>query len=422
MRILVVGLAGTGMAVVEVARAAGDDVTVVEDRPTGDAYRARAALAVAAGAVVLEAPDDTTVADTVATADLVVPSPGVHPDHPAIVRAHAAGIPVRSEVDLAVERLRQRPHPPRLVAVTGTNGKTTVTTLIAEMLAASGIRATAAGNIGRPLVDAAADDVDVVVAEVSSFQLELTTTAFVPDVAVLLNVAVDHLDWHGSPENYTAAKARLFEHQGPNDVLVVNADDPVVVALAAHAPGRVVWVTADDGPHDVLNARAATAAATEAGARPDAIATVLARHETLPHRVQLVGEIAGVRWFDDSKATNPHATVSALGGFEHVVLIAGGRNKDLDLGGLGTRSDKLRAVVAIGESASEVEAAFVGTGVAVTHAASMHDAVRTAAAHARAGDVVLLSPACASFDWYESYAARGDDFAHEVALLQEVGT
>ena len=115
MRILVVGLAGTGMAVVEVARAAGDDVTVVEDRPTGDAYRARAALAVAAGAVVLEAPDDTTVADTVATADLVVPSPGVHPDHPAIVRAHAAGIPVRSEVDLAVERLRQRPHPPRLV-------------------------------------------------------------------------------------------------------------------------------------------------------------------------------------------------------------------------------------------------------------------------------------------------------------------
>ena len=152
----------------------------------------------------------------------------MHPDHPAIVDARRSGVPVRSEVDIAVEQLRARPHAPRLVAVTGTNGKTTVTTLIAEMLAASGIRATAAGNIGRPLVEAAADDVDVVVAEVSSFQLELTTAAFVPDVAVLLNVAVDHLDWHGSRENYAAAKARIFEHQGPNDVLIVNADDPVV--------------------------------------------------------------------------------------------------------------------------------------------------------------------------------------------------
>ncbi len=420
MRILVVGLAGTGMALVDVARAAGDDVTVVEDRPTGDVYRERAARAVAAGATLLEAPDDASVAEAVATADLVVPSPGVHPDHPAIIRARAAGVPVRSEVDVAVERLRARPHAPRLIAVTGTNGKTTVTTLIAEMLAASGIRATAAGNIGRPLVEAAADDVDVVVAEVSSFQLELTTAAFVPDVAVLLNVAVDHLDWHGSRENYAAAKARIFEHQGADDVLIVNADDPVAVELAAGAPGRVVRVTADGGSHDVLNARAAAAAATAAGARPDAIDAALELHEALPHRLQLVGEIAGVRYVDDSKATNPHATESALRGLDHVVLIAGGRNKDLDLGGLSMHAGRMRAVVAIGESASEVEAAFVGTGVTVTHAASMHEAVGIAAAAARAGDVVLLSPACASFDWYENYGARGDDFAREVARLAEV--
>jgi UDP-N-acetylmuramoylalanine--D-glutamate ligase len=128
----------------------------------------------------------------------------------------------------------------------------------------------------------------------------------------------------------------------------------------------------------------------------------------------------GVQYYDDSKATNPHATESALRGFEHVVLIAGGRNKDLDLGSLGAQAGRLRAVVAIGESASEVEAAFVGSGVIVTHAASMHEAVQSAAAHARTGDVVLLSPACASFDWYESYAARGDDFAREVTLLREV--
>ena len=419
MRVLVVGLAGTGMAVVDVARAAGDDVTVVEDRPTGDAYRARAARAIAAGATVLEAPDPAMVADLAARADLVVPSPGVHPDHPAIVQARAAGVPVRSEVDLAVERMRQRPHPPRLVAVTGTNGKTTVTTLIAEMLAASGVRATAAGNIGRPLIEAVADDVEVVVAEVSSFQLELTTTAFAPDIAVLLNVAVDHLDWHGSRENYAAAKARLFAHQGPGDVLIVNADDPVAVELAATARSRVVPVTADGGPHDVLNARAAAAAAAAAGARVGAIASTLERFEPLPHRVQLVGEIAGVQYYDDSKATNPHATASALRGFEHVVLIAGGRNKDLDLGSLGASATNLRAVVAIGESAGEVEAAFVGSGVVLVHAVSMRDAVHAAAAHATPGDVVLLSPACASFDWYDNYAARGDDFVREVMVLRE---
>jgi UDP-N-acetylmuramoylalanine--D-glutamate ligase len=420
MRVLVVGLAGTGMAVVDAARADGDDVTVVEDRPTGDAYRERAARARAAGATVLEMPDEAVVADLASRADLVVPSPGVHPDHPAIVQARAAGVPVRSEVDLAVERMRRRPDAPRLVAVTGTNGKTTVTTLIAEMLVESGVSATAAGNIGRPLIDAVADDVDVVVAEVSSFQLELTTPAFVPDVAVLLNVAVDHLDWHGSREHYAEAKARLFAYQGPHDVVIVNADDPVVVELAARARSRVVPVTAGDGSHDVFNARAATAAAIEVGAHPDAIAAVLARNESLPHRVQLVGEIAGVRYYDDSKATNPHATESALRGFEHVVLIAGGRNKDLDLGSLATHVGRLRAVVAIGESAGEVEAAFVGSGVPVLTAASMHDAVHTAAAEAQAGDVVLLSPACASFDWYENYAARGDDFAREVTLLGEV--
>jgi len=267
-----------------------------------------------------------------------------------------------------------------------------------------------------------ADDVDVVVAEVSSFQLELTTAAFAPDVAVLLNVAVDHLDWHGDREHYAAAKARLFAHQGPDDVLVINADDPVVVELAAATRSRVVLVTAENNSHEVLNARVASAAATEVGATPGAIAAVIERFEQLPHRVQLVDEIAGVRYYDDSKATNPHATESALRGFDRVVLIAGGRNKDLDLGSLGAHAARLRGVVAIGESAGEVEAAFVGTGVTVTHAASMREAVQAAAAQARAGEVVLLSPACASFDWYPNYAARGDDFAREVTLLREVST
>jgi UDP-N-acetylmuramoylalanine--D-glutamate ligase len=444
MRVLVVGLATTGASVVSYTRAAGHDVTVLDDAPgTGEAYAARVARAESDGARLLERPDAAEAGAQGRAADLVVPSPGVRPDHPALVAAHEAGVPVRSEIDLAAARLRARPDAPKLVAVTGTNGKTTVTTLIDVILREAGIVSAAAGNIGRPLLDAAGDDVQVVVAEVSSFQLAFTTDAFAPDVAVLLNVAADHLDWHGSVDNYAQAKAELFRHQGASGLVVVNRDDPVALALAASAPGAVVRfgtgspapgdygvvgtdlvgpsgvlaaVPASGAPHDTANSLAAAAAALAVGADIDSVARALAGFGGLAHRVQLVAERGGVRWFDDSKATNPHATGSALGGFDHAVLIAGGRNKGLDLGGLRVHAPKLRAVVAIGEAAGEVEAAFAGT-VPVVRADSMHAAVRAAAMHARVGDAVLLSPACASFDWYESYAARGDDFAREVTSL-----
>ncbi len=448
MRVLVVGLATTGASVVSCTRAAGHEVAVLEDHPVrdgapGEAFRAHAERAVAEGAVVVDRPDAREAAAQGRAADLVVPSPGVRPDHPAIVAAHDAGVPVRSEIDLAAARLRARPDAPRLVAVTGTNGKTTVTTLIDAMVRAAGIASSAAGNIGRPLLEAVGDDVEVVVAEVSSFQLAFTTDAFAPDVAVLLNVAEDHLDWHGSAGAYAQAKARLFTHQGLDALLIVNGDDPVAVALAAGAPGRVSRFTTgvptgsgygvrgadlvgptgviapvpgSGAPHDRANALAAAAAALEVGADVAAVARALTGFGGLTHRVQLVGEHDGVRFYDDSKATNPHATASALAGFDHVVLIAGGRNKALDLGVLRAQVSRLRAVVAIGEAANEIEAAF-GAAVPVVRAGSMHDAVRAAIGHARSGDTVLLSPACASFDWYESYAARGDDFAREVARL-----
>jgi UDP-N-acetylmuramoylalanine--D-glutamate ligase len=446
MRVLVVGLATTGASVVSYTRAAGHDVTVLDDSPgTSDAYAARRAQAEAAGAHVLERPVAADATAQGEAADLVVPSPGVRPDHPALVAAHAAGVPVRSEIDLAAARLRARPDAPRLVAVTGTNGKTTVTTLIDRILQEAGIPSAAAGNIGRPLLDAAGDDVAVVVAEVSSFQLAFTSDAFAPDVAVLLNVAEDHLDWHGSVDAYALAKAELFRHQGAAGLLVVNRDDPVALGLAADAPGAVVRfgtglpapgdygvvgadlvgppgvlaaLPASAAPHDVANALAAAAAALAVGADVDAVTRALDGFGGLAHRVQLVGEQRGVRWYDDSKATNPHATSSALAGFEHAVLIAGGRNKGLDLSGLRVHAPKLRAVIAIGEAAGEVEAAFAGA-VPVVRADSMRDAVRAAAEHARTGDAVVLSPACASFDWYESYAARGDDFAREVATLAD---
>jgi UDP-N-acetylmuramoylalanine--D-glutamate ligase len=446
MRVLVVGLATTGASVVSYTRAAGHDVTVLDDAPgTSEAYAARVARARDDGATVLERPDRAEAVARARAADLVVPSPGVHPDHPALVSAHETGVPVRSEIDLAAARLRARPDAPRLVAVTGTNGKTTVTTLVDVILREAGITSVAAGNIGRPLLDAAGDDVDVVVAEVSSFQLAFITDAFAPDVAVLLNVAEDHLDWHGSVDAYAQAKAELFRHQGATGLLVVNRDDPVALGLAGEAPGRVVRfgtgmpapgdygvvgtdlvgppgvlaaVPASGAPHDAANALAAAAAALEVGADADAVTRALAGFGGLPHRVQLVAERGGVRFYDDSKATNPHATAGALAGFEHVVLIAGGRNKGLDLGGLRVHASQLRAVVAIGEAATDVEAAFAGAAP-VVRAGSMREAVRLAASRAEAGDAVLLSPACASFDWYESYAARGDDFAREARALTE---
>ena len=446
MHVVVIGLAVTGEAVARHALAEGDAVTVLEDHPAATpGYRERAARLVDAGGELFELAGAGHAAAIAASADLVVPSPGVRPDHPAVSAARAAGVPVRSEVDVAVEWARRRAAPPRLVAVTGTNGKTTVTTLVASMLGEAGIRNTAAGNIGRPLVDAVADPVAVVVAEVSSFQLELTTDAFAPDVAVLLNVAEDHLDWHGSFAAYAHAKARVFVHQHADGLLVVNADDPIASELAHGAPGRVVAYRAGPPPrggygiagdrlvgplgdvapapaplvpHDRSNALAAAAAAIELGAHTDAIERALASFAGLAHRVQLVGEVGAIRFYDDSKATNPHATAAALRGFEHAVLIAGGRDKALDLSVLREHADRLEAVVAIGEAGSEVEAAFAGA-VPVVHADSMREAVRLAAESATEGGAVLLSPACASFDWYESYAARGDDFAREVAYLSE---
>jgi len=449
MRLVVVGLAGTGAVVVDDARVRGDDVVVLDDRPTGDTYAARARRARAVGAVVIESPSADEAARAVDGADLVVPSPGVHPDHPTVAAAVAAGVPVRSEVDVAMERLAARRDAPRVVAVTGTNGKTTVTSMVAAMADAGGIRSAAVGNIGRPLLDAIDDSVDVLVVEVSTFQLEFTTEAFAPDVAVLLNIGRDHIDWHGSVEAYARAKGKVFLHQRPQQVLVANIDDDEVRSLVSAAPGRAATCSRLDrhatfralpttiggatiaGPgleialpafravHDVDNALAAAAAAIEIGTAPDAIERTLAGWTPLPHRMQLVATIDGVEFVDDSKATNAHATTSVLGGLHDVVLLAGGLDRSRDLDALRPYADRLRAVVAIGDAAPSIEAVFADA-VPVVRAASMHDAVRAAAERAQDGDTVLLSPACASFDWYSGYAERGDDFAREVESLRSV--
>jgi UDP-N-acetylmuramoylalanine--D-glutamate ligase len=436
-RAVVIGLAETGSAVTRRLRAEGLDVTILEDAPSGRArYRERVEEARALGAVLVERPSERATRDVVAVADLVVPSPLARVEHPALAAARAAGVPVRSEIDLAGERTG---HP--IVAVTGTNGKTTVTTLTAEMLVASGRRAVAVGNVGRPLIDAVADDVDVLVAEVSSFQLACSET-FHPHVAIVLAISPDHLDWHGSYEQYVAAKARITAHQTSDDLLVFDADDADARAIADHTHARRAGFsrradatenarevdgelrTADGRAlvavaamrrafvHDRTNALASAIAALAVGATTAGIQDALAKYATLPHRVALVGEASGVRWYDDSKATNPDATLRALESFDSVVLLAGGRNKGLDLGVLAREAARLRAVIAFGEAAPEVARAF-GDTVPVVTVGSMRDAVRAAAGRAQSGDAVLLSPACASFDAYANYGERGDDFAAE---------
>jgi UDP-N-acetylmuramoylalanine--D-glutamate ligase len=431
---LVVGFGLANEAVARQLLRRGEEVVATDDRPT-DETRGRAADA---GVALVEAPDDATLDRLVQAADVVVPGPGVPVSHPAYGLAERHRIPVWSEFELAAHWAPDA----RLAAVTGTNGKTTVTTVVTAMLQASKCRAVAAGNNDLPLVDALELGVDVIVVEASSFRL-MHAPSFHPEVAAWLNLAEDHLDWHPDMAHYAAAKARIWANQTDDDLAIANADDPAVVDAVSAVKARVEtfglaradWhvrsgalrtpagesvVTIDElplaRPHDIANALAACAVAVGAGADLDGCRAVLRTFTGLPHRVQLVRDAGGVQWYDDSKATTPASVVAAVSGFPSVVLIAGGRNKGLRLDGLRDVADHIRAVVAIGDAAGDVEAAFAGLRP-VERAASMDEAVAAARRAARAGDAVLLSPGCASYDWYRNYGERGDDFARAVSEL-----
>ena len=432
-RALVVGLGITGEAVARQLTRRGSDVTVVDDHPS-DAGRAQAA---ALGLELQPTPSGAALDALLDAVDVVLPTPGAEFMHPTIQRALVREIPVWSEFELAA-RWDDRP----MIAITGTNGKTTVTTMVTEMLIAGGTRAVAAGNNDLPLVDALDLDVDVFVVETSSFRL-LFTDRFRPIVGTWLNLSEDHLDWHPTMAHYSDAKARMWWTQQPSDAAIANADDGLVMGYARRAPGRLVtfglheadyaWrdgVLVGPGgvlavadrlprnlPHDLSNAAAALATAVEAGGSADVSRAFLESFQGLPHRVALVRDSGGVRWYDDSKATTPASVVAAASGFTSIVLIAGGRNKGLDLGVLGQLAGRVHSVVAIGEAAEEVAAAFGHAQVVVVLADSMADAVEQAARLAKSGDAVLLSPGCASFDWYKNYAERGDDFARLVTQV-----
>ena len=432
---LLIGFGQTNQAVARALRARGSGVHAVDDRPSDAARAAAEALEIE-----LEvAPHEARLRELMARADVVVPTPGLPDRHLAMRVATELGTAVVSEFDLAAA-WDERP----VVAVTGTDGKTTVTTMVAAMLDASGIPTALAGNNDTPLVEAIDDPApQVFVVEASSFRIG-HSRRFAPQVATWLNFAPDHLDVHADLAAYEAAKAAIFRFQPPSGVAITNADDPVVSRYAGTGLARAVTfgrsngqyrersgslLTDHDeliarvvdlrrtGPHDLDNALAAAATARSAGAALDAVGSVLATFEGLPHRVQIVAEVDGVRYVDDSKSTVPHATLAAVSGFDRVVLIAGGRNKGVDLGELAGAARRLVAVVAIGDAADEVVHAFGATQVPVSVADSMDHAVRMATDLAGPGVTVLLSPACASHDWYANYAERGDDFTRVVRSL-----
>jgi len=439
--VLVAGLGKSGRAAARQLAEAGAEVVACDDNPELDAGElAAVGVKTHLGPGALELLEGR---------ELLVVAPGLPEAHPLIQAALGAGVPVWSEVELAA-RVSTMP----LVGVTGTNGKTTTTELAAAMLTASGLHAVAAGNVGLPLVDAvlARRPPDAVVVELSSFQLRFTLTLRLV-AGAWLNFAADHLDWHPDLAAYAAAKARVWANQRREDWSLYAADDPVVADHAAAAPGTAVpfavgraapgglgieagialsripghegglWRAAAlrlPGRHNLGNALAASGLALALGAHPAAMARAVAAFRAGPHRLATVGEVRGVVFVDDSKATNPHAAARALAAFPRVVWVAGGRNKGLRFDELVQGAlDRLVGVVLVGEAAEELAAALDRAGYdgPVVRAASIAEAVTVGFGLAEAGDTVLLAPACASQDMFADYAERGEAFAASVARL-----
>jgi UDP-N-acetylmuramoylalanine--D-glutamate ligase len=445
-RVLVAGAGVAGAASARALISAGAEVTVVDRSDS------------AALAELREAGARTVVGDGLealaGVADVVV-SPGFAPHHPLAVAAAGAGLEVYSEPELAW-RLRG-PKAAEWLAVTGTNGKTTTTTMLAAILAAAGRRTAALGNIGEPLVFAATDETapyDVLAVELSSFQLHWSSS-LAPQAGALLNLADDHLDWHGGFDAYAGAKTAVWRSAPAGGVAVGNSDDPRVAAMLSRVAGRRVGFTlgepargqlgvvdgflVDDGveltsvdqirppgAHNVANALAAAALARAYGVDAAAVHAGLAGYVPQAHRNAYVATVGGVAYVDDSKATNPHAALASLTAYPRVVWIAGGQLKGVDVTDL-VRSvaDRLAGAVLLGVDRAEVATALTrhAPGVPVVEVAraddgAMADVVRAAAELASPGDTVLLAPAAASLDMFASYARRGEAFAAAVRSLE----
>jgi UDP-N-acetylmuramoylalanine--D-glutamate ligase len=384
----------------------------------------------------------------IAGAAAVIVSPGVPPDAPPLAAARQARVPVLSEIDLGFRALAHLGKGTRCIAITGTNGKTTTTALVAHLLRAGGLSAEAAGNIGRPLAEVALERVPYqwLAVEVSSFQLH-DSPHFAPDVGVMTNLAPDHLDRYPSVEAYYADKQLLFRNARSTDVWVLNGDDAAVLELARGAPGRRAlfslaraadaWYDGsarqlrlgDDvllpraelgllGDHNVANALAAALAVREAGVAQARIADGLRSFHALPHRLEPVREVGGVKWINDSKATNIASTVVAIEAMDRpFVLLLGGRHKGEPYTRLAPLlKPRCRLVIAYGESGDLIERDLGGGQVPLERGTTFEDVMARARRAARPGDAVLLSPACSSYDMFKNYEERGATFRRIVEL------
>jgi len=431
MRALVYGLAVAGASAARALQRRGVEVIVADDAATAE----RVELARDLGLELLDAPDAVTLRSVLSDCDLLCPAPGVPETHRVIVAAQDTGTEIVSEIELAYRWEQQRAGGPRpMLAVTGTDGKTTTTLMAVAMLRAAGLSTVDAGNTETPLVDAIDDDHDAFVVECTSFRLAWTTQ-FRAEAAVWLNLAPDHLNWHRSMDTYAAAKARIWAAQDDADAAIGFTGAPVVMKHLSAAPGRhITFGTGGDYhldgdllvgphgtiatttsmrrslPHDITNALAASAMVLETGlAGSDAIERALGDFTGPQHRLEHLGADDGVDWFNDSKATTPHAAAVAIHAFDDIVLIAGGKDKGVDLAEMAVEPERLKAVIAIGETRHAVASAF--NGVPINEVTEfLPEAVARAQAIASVGDTVLLSPGCASLDQYQSFEARGDHF------------
>jgi UDP-N-acetylmuramoylalanine--D-glutamate ligase len=442
--VAVIGMGRSGLAVTQVLAGLGAKVYLSDSRPADDLADAMAQVP---RGVEVETGGHKA---SCAAADLIVVSPGVPKALPILQAAEADGVEVVGEIELAF-RLAKAP----IVGITGTNGKTTTTTLIGEILREAGWTAPVGGNIGVPLIGLVQQKADAFVAEISSFQME-TADQFRPHVGVWINFSDDHLNRHGTREAYFNLKKRLFARQKDDDYAILNADDPAIAPIAAELPAQVVLfsrqtpiargVTAENGSivwkraggdlpimpvadiplrgdHNVENVLAATAAALALGVSPPIIARAVAAFRGVEHRIEFVRTFAGATWFNDSKGTNYDSTVKAIAAFEeNLVLIAGGRDKGGAIGPLIEAVTKRVAhTVLLGEAAPYFERVLRAAGYhAITMASDLKGAVQTASELASPGSVVLFSPACTSFDMFKNFEERGSVFKALVNDLEEV--
>lgn len=445
-RLLVVGLGKSGLAAARFLKARGARVTVSDARPAATIIELNALLD---EGIMVETGSHGLL--TFRRQDLIVVSPGVPQTVLELLQVRALGMRILGELELGSQFLEGE-----ILAITGSNGKTTTTTLLGEILRAAGRPTLVGGNIGRPVVEmvAASTPESWSVLEVSSFQLE-TIEAFRPRIALVLNITPDHLDRHGSFASYAAAKARITENQTPDDFVVLNAEDKPTQMVAAQTKAQVFWFSPSRqvkqgafvhgdglyfrsaegaasepilplaeiplaGAHNVENVLAAVCAARLAGVSAAVIRQAVATFRAVEHRLEFVRECNGVRWFNDSKATNVDATAKALAAFpQGVHIILGGKDKDSDYTTLAPLlHGRVRTVITIGSAAEKIAAQLAGAAP-ILAAGTLDRAVALAAERADAGDTVLLAPACASFDQFENFEHRGRVFKDLVAALQD---